>query len=145
MTLLNHRAGLILITLTMLACDESESNDPTVSPEVGDWFACSDEACSELNDDGFRLSADGTWYQLEADGSRLEPGEAYCKNAWPGAAETYTYMDSMLLIDGTGGWLGCASTGCSLLIDGDTAQIVLEDQRTFALRRVSDGSTETCP
>ena len=44
----------------------------------GDWFGCKDgDVCQVLDDDGYRFEG-GQWFELEADGSSLEPGETYC-------------------------------------------------------------------
>lgn len=49
----------------------------TSGPLEGDWFPCKDEACTRLDDDGVRFSADDRWGILEAPGSTYDPGESY--------------------------------------------------------------------
>jgi hypothetical protein len=52
---------------------------------AGDWFNClqtdSTGACTQVDNDGTRFNADGTWLDLRATGvnSTLDPGETYCE------------------------------------------------------------------
>jgi hypothetical protein len=72
----------------------------TEGPLEGDWFACVDAACTVLDENGIRFTADGRWGILEAPGSELEPGETY---ELGGARGTYRYGGSTLTLtlDGT--------------------------------------------
>lgn len=72
----------------------------TEGPLEGDWFACKDAACTVLDDNGIRFTADGRWGILEAPGSELEPGETY---ELGDARGTYRYGGSTLTLtlDGT--------------------------------------------
>jgi hypothetical protein len=49
----------------------------TSGPLEGDWFQCEDAACTTLDDNGVRFTANGRWGALEAPGGDYEPGEAY--------------------------------------------------------------------
>lgn len=47
----------------------------TSGPLEGDWFPCEDEACTRLDDDGIRFTADDRWSMIDVDGSSYEAGE----------------------------------------------------------------------
>jgi hypothetical protein len=63
----------------------------------GDWFACEDLACVELDNQGIRFDGDETWVPLAAPGSRLEPGELYCHLPISGS---YSVEESTLTLRG---------------------------------------------
>lgn len=65
----------LVLSLSLLACLLMQSC--TSGPLEGDWFPCKDEACTRLDDDGIRFTADNRWATLDAPGSTFEPGEPY--------------------------------------------------------------------
>lgn len=83
---------------------------------AGDWFRCRDRACSELDDDGIRLTADGRIIELEAPGGRLEPNEQYCAN---GLVATYSYAAGQLTL--TSAERGGETLTATFVVEGDRA------------------------
>ena len=88
----------------------------------GDWFACEDDACTTLDDNGVRLTHDGRWAMLEAPGGSLEPGEAYEVEA-PWGDYTFDGTVIHLTVDPPGGPDGMA-LDFALELHGDELVVI---------------------
>ncbi len=87
----------LVLSLSLTACLLMQSCTP--GPLEGDWFACDDEACTRLDDDGIRFTADNRWATLEAPGSTFDAGESY-EMAGPRGHYTYDGTHLTMTMDG---------------------------------------------
>lgn len=88
---------ILVVSLSFCCCLLFQSCAP--GPLEGDWFACKDEACTRLDDDGVRFTADNRWATLEAPGSTFDAGEPY---EMAGLRGDYTFDGTHLTVSADG-------------------------------------------
>ncbi len=137
-----------LIALLLPGCGSSDLAESPPADDgseiLGDWFYCKGPGCAELNDDGVAFRTGGAWFELEADGAVLEPGASWCEKRDAGHSGTFEWDGRTLRLSGTGGTLGCTTDGCTFEVDGDTATLVTEDDRSVQLERVPTNVSGEC-
>jgi len=105
---------------------------------IGDWFYCKNSTCAAFDDEGIRFNADGTWSMLNAPGSSLDPGEAYCEEQDEGRGGTYQVAGQILTVNFSGNSKLAKVVFVLKGNDAATASIKIEGQDVVVtMRRVA--------
>ena len=84
----------------MLGCSGATDEKNETTGIVGDWLSCDDDACSLLNDDGWRLDGQGLAHELDSPGGAVE--EPMCvvlgENTVPYSFENGTFTLDTLAV-----------------------------------------------
>jgi hypothetical protein len=122
------RRRVLCLALTSGACFSSGGAEgPSL---VGDWFVCMDADCAEIDDDGVRFNADGTWVEIDSN-EQLVGDEPVCAEVRTGPG-LYTFDGDSLCITSDG-----AETTRAVELRGD--RLTLFGTQPFS----SDGTVST--
>ena len=96
------------------AADSNYVPPATGLPVYGDWFACEDDDCTEIDGNGVRFASGGILIELQSADRRLEADEPYCEDdtagsffvdfrtvhIWNRGGDSFS-----MTLDADGGWL----------------------------------------
>ena len=116
--------------VTLAACGGTSTAS---SPLVGDWWECSDLACSSWDQDAIRFNDDGTFIGLRVVGTYAPP-EPYCGSTSTNSNGTYTLdaADHMVLAYQNG-----SSEGATITFHDDMFDVHADNNARTWYRRIA--------